>query len=488
MPFLTINKCNHVVARPSCACCTAEVRSMTSRVNRDLSRRGFVAGMTAAVTSIGLPNLALAQTSVVSGAKAPPTLFTNVNLFDGIDLNLHRGVSVLVDGDRIVSIDTGDATAPDGATVIDGGGRTLMPGLIDVHWHTMLAALPIAVMLTADVGFIHLSASAQAERTLMRGFTTVRDLGGPAFALKRAIDSGIIAGPRIFPCGAIISQTSGHGDFRNIWEAPRQDGAFTRSEVLGASMIVDGRDAVLRATREQLMAGATQIKLAAGGGVASTLDPLDTMQFLPEEIEAAVLAAADWGTYVCAHVYMPASIQRCIKAGVKSIEHGQIADEESVMMMADNGVAWSLQPFLPELNMNVPKMGQAMLDKWKRVWDGTDNSYNLAIKHGVVTGFGCDFLFDPATADGQGAWLAALQRWYTPAQVLMQATSQNAFILNMSGARNPYAGKLGVIEKDAFADMLLVDGDPTVNVDLVTDPDTNFKIIMKGGQIYKNTL
>jgi imidazolonepropionase-like amidohydrolase len=207
----------------------------------------------------------------------------------------------------------------------------------------MMAALPISVLLTKDESDIHLAAAAQAKRTLMHGFTTVRDLAGPSFALKRAIDAGTVAGPRIYPCGAMISQTSGHGDFRNIWELPGRTGDLSRAEEVGAAALADGRDAMLRATREQLMKGASQIKIVAGGGVSSAYDPLDVTEFLTEEIEAAVLAADDWGTYVCAHVYTPRGIQRCRQAAVKSIEHGQLADDDSVKMMADMGAVWSIQ-------------------------------------------------------------------------------------------------------------------------------------------------
>ena len=414
-------------------------------------------------------------------------LFTNARLFDGLSLTTRTGVSVLVLDGMIADVGNGPLTAPDGATVIDAGGRTLMPGLIDAHWHTMLASLPISVMMTADPGDIHFAAATQAERTLMRGFTTARDAGGPSFPLKRAIDSGTVAGPRIYPSGAMISQTSGHGDFRSLWELPRMGGSLQRAEVLGAARIADGRDAVLQATREQLMQGASQIKIVAGGGASSYYDPLDVIQFLPEEIEAAVLAAEDWGTYVIAHVYTPKGIQRCVKAGVKSIEHGQLTDEDSVKMIADSGAVWSLQPFVKELD-DVNGVPPLRLAKKQQLWDGTDTAYQLAIKHAVPTGWGSDILFDAAATEKQGANLAYLKRWYTPAQALKKATADNAFILNLSGLRNPYPGVLGVIQKGAYADMLLVDGDPTQNLDLVADPDTNFKVIMKAGQVYKNTL
>ncbi|MGL6211732.1 MAG: amidohydrolase family protein [Paracoccaceae bacterium] len=479
--------CNHTVARPSCPCCTAEVKQITSRINHDLSRRGFLAAGTASVAMLGLS--AYSGPARAQQAQDNITVFTNVSLFNGTDADLKAGVTVVVQGDKVADIVSGDFTAPDGAVVIDGSGRTLMPGLIDAHWHTMLAALSIPALLSLEAGDIHFAAAKQAERTLMRGFTTVRDMGGPCFALKRAIDNGSVAGPRIFPSGAIISQTSGHGDFRNIWELPGVPGKISRAEMLNAAALADGRDAVLKATREQLMQGASQIKLVAGGGIASVYDPIDVTEFLPEELEASVLAAADWGTYVSAHVYTAAGIQRCLKAGVKSIEHGQLADETSVMMMADMGAVWSMQPFVKDLHANPDKLPPAMRQKWEMVWAGTDNAYQLAAKYKVPLGFGTDFLFDPAGAELQNKWLSAMVRWYTPAQALKAATSDNAFILGMSGPRNPYsAGKLGVIEKGAYADMILADGDPTADLAFIADPDSNFRIIMKGGQVHKNTL
>jgi Amidohydrolase family len=186
MAISDINRCQHVVARPGCACCTAEVRALTRTVNRDLSRRGFMSSGAASVALLGIAAYTPVKAQTVDPAKV--TLFTNVRLFDGLALNTRDGVSVLVVDGMIADVADGPLSAPDGATVIDGGGRTLMPGLIDAHWHTMLASLPIPQMMTADAGDIHFAAAKQAERTLMRGFTTVRDCGGPSFPLKRAGD------------------------------------------------------------------------------------------------------------------------------------------------------------------------------------------------------------------------------------------------------------------------------------------------------------
>jgi imidazolonepropionase-like amidohydrolase len=460
----------------------------TARVTNDLSRRGFLAGMTASIASLGLPDFAQAQSAAVPGAVKQAIVLRNLRLFDGAGSTLREGAQVFVVGARIADIATADVKPPDGAKIIDCGGRTLMPGLIDAHVHSMMAALPLAALMTADVGFIHLAASAEAQKTLMRGFTSVRDLSGPVFALKKAIDMGMIVGPRIYPCGAMISQTSGHGDFRMTSELPRNN-APSRAEVLGASAIADSPDEVRRATREQLMMGATHIKIAAGGGVSSSYDPLDVNQFRPEEIRAAVEAAEDWGTYVAAHVYTPVGIQRCIKAGVKSIEHGQLTDEDSVRMMADNGTWWCLQPFIEDKDQpSAFAEGTPNRAKQLTMFEGTPHAYELAQKYRIRTAFGTDILFDPRSAARQGANLARLAAWRSPAEALVMATSQNGELLALSGPRNPYDGKLGIIEKGAFADMLLVDGDPLADLNLVADPDKNFRIIMKDGRIYKNTL
>jgi len=246
--------------------------------------------------------------------------------------------NVLVVGNTIRQVSTAPIVLPAGIEVqrISGGGRTLMPGLIDMHWHTMLVRPAHAELLTIDVGYLNLLASAEATATLMRGFTTVRDMGGLAFALKRAIDEGTLAGPRIYPSGATISITSGHGDFRLPCELPRVIGApQSRGEQVGAAMIADSPDEVRVRVREQLLQGASQIKLTAGGGVASPNSPLDATTFTEAELRAAVEAAGNWGTYVTVHAYTPVSIRRAIAAGVRNIEHGHLMDETSAKLMAE---------------------------------------------------------------------------------------------------------------------------------------------------------
>jgi imidazolonepropionase-like amidohydrolase len=449
----------------------------------EVSRRRFIAGVSAlaAAGALGLPRIARAQ---VADA---PTVFSNVALFDGTGNALRSGMNVLIQGDKIADIVEGAMAAPEGATVIDGAGRTLMPGMIDCHTHLFMTGASQAEMMSPEQTFDSLNAIAvrEAELMLLRGFTSVRDVGGPVMRLKQMIDSGEAIGPRIYPSGAMISQTSGHGDFRSLTERSRRFGGVPSvGELLGVAFIADGRDEVLTAVRESLRAGASQIKLLAGGGAASAYDPLDVAQYTPDEILAAVQAADDWGTYVTAHAYTVKAVRRCMEAGVKSIEHGQLLDEETIKLMADMGIYLSLQVLSPAPPTQTPDV----IKKKQMVVDGTDAAFTYARKHNVKLAYGSDYLFNPKQNLAQGADVVKLLQWFNPSETLALVMARNADMLALSGPRNPYDGKLGVIEKDAFADMLLVDGDPTTTLDLIADPEMNFKIIMKGGRIHKNSL
>ena len=421
-------------------------------------------------------------------ASPATVLFRNVRIFDGKGGTLAVPSNLLVRGNKIERVSISPITVDSSATIIDGGGRTLMPGLIDAHWHTMLVRPTPAALLTGDIGHLNLVAGAEATATLMRGFTTVRDLGGPAFGLKRAIDEGTVAGPRIFPSGAIITVTSGHGDFRQPFELPRVLGApQSRGEQTGAAMIADSPDEVRVRVREQLLQGATQIKLTAGGGVASPHSPLDASTFTEPELRAAVEAAENWGTYVTVHAYTPASIQRAIAAGVKCIEHGHLMDEPTAKLIAEKGIWLSTQPF-PDEMADVFPPGSLERAKALEVFAGTDRTFALAKKYKLKTAFGTDILFSHGLAQRQGGLLTKLVRWYTPAETLVMATGTNAELLALSGKRNPYPGKIGVVEEGALADLLLVDGDPIANIKLIEDPAKSFIVIMKDGKIYKNLL
>ena len=435
---------------------------------------------------------AFAQAASAQDVRTASVLFENVRIFNGASERLSPASNVLVIGNTIQQISTAPIEIAPGTAVqrIKGDGRTLMPGLIDAHTHMMMADTPFGALMTSDPNYLTLNAGRGATATLMRGFTSVRDVGGPSFGLKRAIDQGVLPGPRIWPSGATISQTSGHGDFRSashdIPAGANRPAHFT--ERLGFTSVADGRPQVLQAVREQLMKGASQIKLMAGGGVASDYDPLDVTQFTEDEMRAAVEAAAAWNTYVTVHAYTPQAIQQAIRVGVRCIEHGQLIDEETARIAAKAGVWWSMQPFLDDEDAIPFPEGSANRRKQLEMTSGTDTAYKLAKKHGIRLAWGTDTLFDPVLATKQGKQLAKMQRWFTPAEVLRMATRDNAELLALSGPRNPYPGRLGVIEEGALADLLLVDGNPLENLLLVATPEKSFVVIMKDGRLYKNLL
>jgi imidazolonepropionase-like amidohydrolase len=446
-----------------------------------ISRRRFVSAVPFVV--VGLSVAARAQ-----HAPAPATLFQNVRIFDGKSSAHSSHSNLIVRGNIIERIATAPIAAEPGVAVIDGAGRTLMPGLIDMHWHAMLVRPTPAALLTGDVGHLTLQAGAEATATLLRGFTTVRDMGGPVFGLKRAIEEGVLPGPRIYPSGAMITVTSGHGDFRHPFEVPRRVGSpRSRGEQIGGAMIADSPDEVRVRVREQLLLGASQIKLTAGGGVASPNSPLDVSTFTEPELRAAVEAAESWGTYVAAHAYTPVAIQRAIAAGVKCIEHGHLMDEATAGLMAEKGIWLSTQAF-PDEMADVFPVGSQERAKALEVFAGTDRTFELAKRHKVKTAFGTDILFSATLAKRQGELLAKLVRWYRPAEALAIATGTNAQLLALSGKRNPYPAKLGTIEEGALADILLVDGDPLSDISILANPEKNLALIMKDGKIYKNAL
>lgn len=416
-------------------------------------------------------------------------VFENVRIFDGTRPSLSAPSNVLVRGNIIEKISTSPIPTDRRADtqVVAGGGRVLMPGLSDMHWHAMMARPTPAQMLSSGVGYTTLLAGAEATATLMRGFTSVRDMGGPAFDLKRAIDDGLLPGPRIYPSGAVITITGGHGDFRELADLPRTTGGtLSRVEQLGGSAIADSPDEVRKRAREQLMQGASQIKLTAGGGVASPFSPLEVTTFTEAELRAAVEAATDWGTYVATHAYTSDAIRRSIAAGVKVIEHGHLMDEATARLMAEKGIWLSTQPFVDLGGAKVLPATQQQ--QMMQVVNGTDAVYNYVKKYKIKTAFGTDVLFSQALAERQGDGIVDLTRWFTPAEALAMATSANGELLALSGLRNPYPGKLGVVEQGALADLLLVDGNPLENINLIADPANKFLIIMKDGVIYKNTV
>lgn len=416
--------------------------------------------------------------------SARETLFTDVRVFDGQGDELSAPTNVLVRGNTIAAIGPAVEAAQADATVIDGNGRTLMPGLIDVHVHMMFNSLAPAQMLDPSMSVERIGqlSAAQAQAMLLRGFTSVRDLGGPVFDLKRLIDSGRVQGPRIWPSGPMISQTSGHADLRGPNEPSRRfTGTVPRAEEAWASVIADGRDEVLTAVRENLRLGASQIKLSAGGGTSTDNDPLDVTQYTLDELLAGVQAAEDWNTYVTVHAYHPRSVRRAIEAGVKVIEHGNLLDEETLQLMADRGVWLSAQI----LSDSTEAMDAARRAKRAPVLEGQLRVWPLAKRLGVKLAWGTDFLFEPELNAEQNAYLLRLKEWFTPAELLRLATRDNAQLLALAGPRSPYQGRLGVVEQGALADLILVNGDPLANIELIGDPERNFAVIMKDGAIVK---
>jgi len=419
-------------------------------------------------------------------ASSPGLLFTNVRVFDGSNV-LAGTQNVLVEGNKITQISAQPIAAADGTVTIEGTGKTLMPGLIDAHVHIMFSSLSQVGLLTGDLAFVALSAAKEAERTLLRGYTTLRDMGGPVFGLKRGIDAGLAVGPRIYPSGAFISQSGGHGDFRLPNDLPAPPDQYTFAERVGATVIADDASTVRKRSRELLALGASQIKLMAGGGASSSYDPLDVTQYTVEEIRAAVEPAENWGTYVTVHAYTPRAVRQSIEAGVKCIEHGQLLDEATVKLMAENKIWWCLQPFADD-GTSTFEEGSPNQIKKQIVANGTDSAYKLAKKYKVKVAWGTDLLFSPKAASTQTDRLTRMTKWYTPIEVLRMVTRDNAELLALSGPRNPYPGKLGVIEPGALADLLLVEGDPTQNLEILKDSAKNLSVIVKDGKIVKNSI
>ena len=434
------------------------------------------------VFMVGLP--ATAQES----STATQVLFRNVRVFDGVSDSLSEPTNVLVEGNMIASLSP-DATARSGATIIEGDAQVLMPGMIDSHTHLMFSGVTFPEVLFQRSSYQTIQGVTIARDTLMNGVTTVRDMAGDTFGLKRAVDEGLIPGPRIYPSGAMISQTSGHADFRlPIEQNPMFGGPQPVPDQKGAGKVVDGVPAVLAAAREQLRLGASQVKLAISGSVSGINDPLDTTQFTVEEIAAAVAAAENWGTYVTVHGYSTRAVNQAIDAGIKSVEHGQLLDEATLERMAKEGIWLSIQPFTlcHEDGLTADQNAKQAV-----VCEGTGTVYEMIKKMPrLKVVHGTDIFISPGPGIGVSEEVEQLERlleWFTPYEILKMTTGNATELLQLSGPRNPYPGVIGRVQEGALADLLLVDGNPLENLSAVTDRD-NLKIIMKDGKIYKNTL
>jgi imidazolonepropionase-like amidohydrolase len=417
-----------------------------------------------------------------------PVLFTNVDVFDGVNETLMKDVNVVVTGNKITKISK-ENLAVAGGRVIDGKGHTLMPGIIEGHSHLALSGVTFTDVLFELPGYQSIRSVDIARDMLMNGVTSARDMAGEVFSLKRAIDEGSVIGPRIYASGAMISQTSGHADFRvRNARNPMLGGNTPTTDMVGNSALVDGVPKMLAAVREQLRLGASQIKLAVGGSVSGPVDPLDTTQFTLEEIKAATAAAENWGTYVTVHGYTPRAVNQAIDGGIKVVEHGQLLDKPTLQRMAREGIWLSMQPFTL---CSEPGLNAAQNEKQAIVCQGTGKVYEwikelpeLKVVHGT------DIFISPGPGIGVSEQVKQMERllkWFTPFEILKMSTGNFTELLQLSGPRNPYPGVLGRVQEGALADLLLVAGDPLQDINAVTDRD-NIKIIMKDGKIYKNTL
>ena len=439
-------------------------------------------------------------------AKEPdPTtsvLIRNVYVWDGTsDERTETPINILVEGNLVTKLDANESDAAEDAIIIDGQGNTLIPGLHDMHVQFTIST-PIQIgrqtvnpMHAGAVGIL------RAEGLLMNGFTTVRDAGGSAKYIQKIIDEGLTPGPRVLSSEAWISQTGGHADFRQLNDPhPVMSGTgYYNWYDQYLSHTVDGKTEMRRAVRENFFRGASQIKIMVSGGVATEQDPLHTIQFTPEEVKAAVEVAELWGTYVFAHTLNRESMQMGIESGLKGLEHCPALDDELAKMVVKNDVMLGIS-VVSVLGISEEVAEQSypgvQFEKWKKLRDQADNMLQVMQRNPKVLNH---ITF---SSDLVGPWQGALERddtvlgefgilaeYFDNISILRMFTSNGARYNAMTGPNHPYQdGPLGVIKEGAYADILLVDGNPLEDIRLLADPDSNLKLIMKDGKIYKNTL
>ena len=422
-------------------------------------------------------------------------LFKNVNLFDGTTDKLGIGINVLVEENLIKEISASAIKTNPSATVIDGKGKTLMPGLIEAHAHLSLHGDLFQIRNDLNWMYVGAKTGAEATRMLLRGFTTARDAGGPVNGLRKVIDAGHVDGPRIYAAGPPLTQTGGHFDIRGLNEPNYYFAGVPDSKNwMEWYYMADGVPEVQKAAREVFRKGSSHIKIMAGGGVATVYDPLDGLQFTPEEIRAIVVEAEKVGSYAMAHIYTPKAITIALNAGVKSIDHGMLIDDKAMKLLKEKDAflipSLAVGLFTPE-ELAYAWPTKETKAKGARIIAGMENEVMLAKKYKVKIGFGTDAFGPDRTAfEMQSLEFKARKKYFTPLEILKQATSINAALVALSGPMmNPYLeGPLGVIQKGAYADVLLIDGNPLEDIMLLGDPEKNMLVIMKDGIIYKNKL
>jgi imidazolonepropionase-like amidohydrolase len=431
------------------------------------------------------------------------TLFTNVNVFDGYAEELQLGMNVLVENNLIKQI-SADPINTAGATVIDGAGRTLMPGMVDLHSHLLANGDKGLADLEANFTWedLGIRMAAQARLWLMDGFTTVRDMGGACGGLRRQIDNGTIIGPRVYPACAWIGPPGGHSDMRNF--TMPQDKNFSQTERLHISIQVNGADDVTAIARQNFMLGATQIKIMQTGGVASLFDPWQLNGLNEDEIAAAVQVARNYGSYVGAHSYTKDAIMRALEMGVMTIEHGFMFDRDVAKLMKKNGAYLITQmtsqaPGLADIGaLQDPRTAYKL-----KTAQAAFKDYIANVKeYDPPFGFMIDCVGGVETCTKQIAYEKYLHAdFFGNHHMLKAATGTAGEVLALSGPiMNPYfEGKIGVIEAGAYADILLIDGNPLEDITAIGGVDEwhtapprdgveKIRIIMKDGVIYKNTL
>lgn len=413
------------------------------------------------------------------GGTVSRVLFRNATLLNPDAPEPVEGASVLVEGDRIRAVAPGRLEAP-GAEVVDCGGRTLLPGLIDCHVHVLLSEVNLRALEAVPLTLMTARAAPVLRAMLERGFTTVRDVGGADWGLREAVAAGYLPGPRLFVAGRAIGPTGGHSDTRRRTDP---GGACACANAMTFTLAVaDGVDQVRRTVREQLRQGADHVKLMVSGGVASPYDPLDSLQYSVEEIRAAVEEARAFKRYVCAHAYPAEAIARAVECGVRVIEHGNLLDAPTARLMADRGVF--LVPTLvayDALARDGARYGLSpeSLAKNQEVLKAGLRSLELARAAGVRMAYGSDLL-GPLAPDQSREFLLRAEV-LSPREILQAATVVGAELLGR-------AGELGVIAPGAFADLLVVDGNPLEDLGCLQDQGAHLPVIMQGGRFHRRRL
>ncbi len=439
-----------------------------------------------AISVLALSNSTLGIAGDSNSAKQ--ILIKNVHVWDGSSAGVTKRINVLVENNLIKKLRADDSDAHANATVIEGDGSVLIPGLIDMHTHLMYRYGVTVMRNDFDAQASGAAAMESLQLYMQMGYTTVRDVGGNSLGLAKATAEGRLSGPRIYSSGGAISPISGHNDLAMFSEQPASD-VFTKR---GDANIITGPIEARKAVRTLLRFGASQIKIMVGGGVASNFDPLEATTMSEDEIRAIVEAAADYGTYACAHAYTDASVNRVLDAGGRCIEHGFLVSEETILRMKELGAVMSLQPYAAVEIFKEPEklagFNAENIRKARQVRDGADQMLKWVAEHGVDTFAGAD-LWQEGLIELGPQDMVLRKRWFKDVEILKQNTSYAGKWLAKSGTKNPYReGPIGVIEAGAYADMLLIDGNPLDDVTVMADWKNNIKVIIKDGKIFKNTL